>query len=66
MRRFAIRFSALTLLLTAAGAAQSPVISSLKGSVSVRNGDAPIEGGSRYPCAASRGRLSDNGPEFPG
>lgn len=42
MRRFATRFSALTLLLTATGAAQSPVISSLKGSVSVRNGDAGL------------------------
>jgi hypothetical protein len=42
MRRFAIRFSALTLLLTAAGAAQNPVISSLKGSVSVRSGDAGL------------------------
>src|SRR5260370_32827842 len=39
MTCFAIRFSALTLILTAAGAAQSPVISSLKGNVSVRNGD---------------------------
>src|SRR5260370_4768239 len=39
MTCFAIRFSALTLILTVAGAAQSPVISSLKGNVSVRNGD---------------------------
>jgi FecR protein len=42
MRRFAIRSAALTLLLTAAGAAQNPVISSLKGSVSVRNGDSGV------------------------
>ena len=40
MRRFATRVAALTLLLTAAGAAQNPVISSLKGSVSIRSGDA--------------------------